>query len=45
MIKRKIQGVIEKSLKKYPVVGILGPRQVGNNVFTLPIKNLIKIVH
>lgn len=29
MIKRIIQDRIEVSLKKYPVVGILGPRQVG----------------
>ncbi|MBM4135294.1 MAG: ATP-binding protein [Nitrospira sp.] len=29
MIARKIQQTIERSLKKYPVVGILGSRQVG----------------
>jgi predicted AAA+ superfamily ATPase len=29
MIKRRIQGAIEASLRKYPVVGIVGSRQAG----------------
>ena len=29
MIKKKIQEKIQKSLKNFPVVGILGSRQVG----------------
>lgn len=29
MLPRKLQNTIEYSLKNYPVVGILGPRQVG----------------
>ena len=29
MIKRNLQGVVQKSLSKYPVVGIMGSRQVG----------------
>jgi len=29
MISRKIQVSVEDSLKKYPVVGLIGPRQSG----------------
>ena len=38
MIRRKIQEAIERSLKKYPVVGILGPRQVGKTTLAKMIK-------
>lgn len=38
MIKRHIQGLIENSLKKYPVVGIVGPRQVGKTTLAKMIK-------
>lgn len=42
MIKRKIQGAIEKSLKKYPVVGILGSRQVGKTTIAKKIQSTMK---
>ena len=29
MLPRKLQVTIEDSLKKYPVVGLIGPRQAG----------------
>lgn len=47
MIKRRLQGVIETSLKKYPVVGILGPRQVGKTTLAKMIQKSIskKVVY
>jgi len=38
MIKRKIQAEVEKSLKDFPVVGILGPRQVGKTTLAKEIQ-------
>ena len=38
MIKRKIQKEVEKSLKTFPVVGILGPRQVGKTTLAKEIQ-------
>ncbi|MFA5806299.1 MAG: hypothetical protein WC879_16830 [Melioribacteraceae bacterium] len=43
MIKRIIQKEIEKSLKTFPVVGILGPRQVGKTTLAKEIQK--KSVH
>lgn len=47
MIKRTIQKQIENLIKKYPVVGILGPRQVGKTTLAKMIKSVInkKIVY
>lgn len=42
MIKRLLQERVEKSLLKYPVVGILGPRQVGKTTLAKTIRNGIK---
>lgn len=42
MIKRLLQERIEKSLLKYPVVGILGPRQVGKTTLAKIIKSRAK---
>lgn len=41
MIKRIIQKEIEKSLKTFPVVGILGPRQVGKTTLAKEIQKKI----
>ncbi|HBU06279.1 MAG TPA: ATPase, partial [Nitrospiraceae bacterium] len=42
MIKRLLQERVEKSLLKYPVVGILGPRQVGKTTLAKMIKSRAK---
>jgi len=42
MIKRKIEQKIEQSLERYPVVGILGPRQVGKTTLAKKIRSNIK---
>lgn len=42
MIKRKIQETIERALKKYPVVGMLGSRQVGKTTLANMIKDEIR---
>ena len=42
MIKRIIQERIETSLTKYPVVGILGPRQVGKTTLAKMIMSRVK---
>jgi len=42
MIKRLLQEIVEKSLIKYPVVGILGSRQVGKTTLAKMIKNRMK---
>ena len=39
MITRKIQQNVERSLTQYPVVGILGPRQVGKTTLAKTIQN------
>jgi len=41
MIKRKIQKEVEESLKAFPVVGILGPRQVGKTTLAKEIQKKI----
>lgn len=41
MIKRGIQGSVEASLKKYPVVGIVGSRQVGKTTLAKMIQGAI----
>ncbi len=38
MIKRYIQKTIEHSIRTYPVVGIIGPRQVGKTTFVKMLK-------
>lgn len=38
MIKRRIQGAIESSLRKYPVVGIVGSRQAGKTTLAKMIR-------
>ena len=47
MIARKIQGIIERSLKKYPVVCILGSRQAGKTTLAKEIRKGInrKVVY
>jgi hypothetical protein len=42
MIKRLLQEKVEESLMRYPVVGILGSRQVGKTTLAKMIKNMIK---
>ena len=42
MVKRLIQGRIEMSLSRYPVVGILGPRQVGKTTLAKMIMERVK---
>jgi len=42
MIKRAVQEKVEKSLKRYPVVGILGPRQTGKTTLAKIIKDRMK---
>ena len=42
MIKRLLQEKVEKSLMRYPVVGILGSRQVGKTTLAKLIKHRIK---
>ncbi len=42
MIKRKLQKTIADSLKKYPVVGILGSRQVGKTTLAKIIRSDMK---
>ena len=42
MIKRLLQEKVEKSLMRYPVVGILGSRQVGKTTLAKIIKNRMK---
>jgi len=42
MIKRLIQDNILKSLKTYPVVGILGSRQVGKTTLAKAVKKIIR---
>jgi predicted AAA+ superfamily ATPase len=41
MIKRRLHGVILNSIKKYPIVGILGSRQVGKTTLSKMIKKSI----
>ncbi len=41
MIKRDIQDLVEISLKTYPVVGLLGPRQVGKTTLAKKIRTSI----
>jgi predicted AAA+ superfamily ATPase len=38
MIKRRIQGAVETSLRKYPVVGIIGSRQAGKTTLAKMIR-------
>ena len=42
MIKRKIKDIILKSLKTYPVVGILGSRQVGKTTLAKTVKEMVR---
>ncbi|MCG2712732.1 MAG: ATP-binding protein [Candidatus Omnitrophica bacterium] len=42
MIKREIQNTVIKSLKNFPVVGILGPRQVGKTTLAREIQKKYK---
>ncbi|RJP59409.1 MAG: ATP-binding protein [Deltaproteobacteria bacterium] len=41
MITRKAQKAVELSLKQYPVVGILGPRQVGKTTLARAIQSIL----
>lgn len=41
MIRRNIQKKVEYSLKQYPVIGILGPRQVGKTTLARAIRNIL----
>lgn len=41
MITRKVQKTVELSLKQYPVVGILGPRQVGKTTLARAIQSIL----
>lgn len=41
MITRKVQKKVELSLKQYPVVGILGPRQVGKTTLARAIQSIL----
>ena len=41
MITRKVQETVELSLKQYPVVGILGPRQVGKTTLARAIQSIL----
>lgn len=47
MISRKIQGSVQDALNKYPVVGMLGPRQVGKTTLARIIQENItkKVVY
>ncbi len=47
MIKRRLQDIIEKSLREYPVVGILGSRQVGKTTLAKTVQKSIskKVVY
>jgi uncharacterized protein len=42
IIQRKLQETIIKSLKKYPVVGLLGSRQVGKTTLAKTVKGLVQ---
>lgn len=42
MIKRKIKDNIIKSLKTYPIVGILGSRQVGKTTLAKTVKEMVR---
>jgi predicted AAA+ superfamily ATPase len=42
IIQRNIQETLLKSLKKYPVVGLLGSRQVGKTTLAKTIKELVR---
>jgi predicted AAA+ superfamily ATPase len=41
MITRKVQKTVELSLKQYPVVGILGSRQVGKTTLARAIQSIL----
>ncbi len=41
MIRRNIQRKVEYSLKQYPVIGILGPRQVGKTTLARAIRGIL----
>jgi uncharacterized protein len=42
MIKREIQDIVLNSLKNYPIVGILGSRQVGKTTLAKAVKEIAK---
>ncbi|MBW1812516.1 MAG: ATP-binding protein [Deltaproteobacteria bacterium] len=42
MIKRVMQDIIENSLKTYPVVGMLGSRQVGKTTLAKAVKDAVR---